>query len=76
MFNFGNFLVLAIGPLVTYDMLNYLLLILPVVYFVACLFIPETPYYSLKDKRVDKARKVLRKLKNYHDEKVGSRGFQ
>lgn len=70
MFNLGNFLVMAVGPFVSFYTLNYMLLALPIMYFIACWFIPETPYYSLKEGKVDQARKVLMKLRNYSDEKV------
>ncbi|KAL0841082.1 hypothetical protein ABMA28_014846 [Loxostege sticticalis] len=69
MFNLGNFLVMAVGPFVSFYTLNYMLLALPIMYFIACWFIPETPYYSLKEGKVDQARKVLMKLRNYSDEK-------
>ncbi|CAG9786279.1 unnamed protein product [Diatraea saccharalis] len=69
MFNFGNFLVMAIGPFVSYDTLNYLLLVLPVLFFIACWFIPETPYYTLKEGKVEKAKKILMTLRNFRDQK-------
>ncbi|XP_028161731.1 facilitated trehalose transporter Tret1-like [Ostrinia furnacalis] len=69
MFNFGNFLVMAVGPFVMYNTLNYMLLALPIAYFFVCWFIPETPYYSLKAGKVDQARKTLKMLRNYTDEK-------
>ncbi|XP_052740298.1 facilitated trehalose transporter Tret1 isoform X1 [Bicyclus anynana] len=64
MFNFGNLLVISIGPFLSYYTLNYCFFILPVVYFVACVFIPESPYYYLKEGRVEHARKSLLKLKD------------
>lgn len=70
MFNLGNFLVMAVGPFVSYTTLNLMMLPLPIIYFIACWFIPETPYYSLKAGKVDQARKTLTKLRNYADDKV------
>ncbi|KAL0841079.1 hypothetical protein ABMA28_014844 [Loxostege sticticalis] len=69
MFNLGNFLVIAVGPFVSFNTLNYMLLALPTVYFISCWFIPETPYHSLKDGKVEQARKNLKRLKNYSSEK-------
>ncbi|KAL0841081.1 hypothetical protein ABMA28_014845 [Loxostege sticticalis] len=69
MFNFGNFIIIAVGPFVTFYTLNYMLLALPTMYFVACWFIPETPYHSLRVGKVDRARKALMQLRKYSDEK-------
>lgn len=70
MLNFGAFLIMAIGPFVSYNTLNYMLLVLPILYFVACWCIPETPYYYLKEGNVNAARKVLQRLRDYKDETV------
>lgn len=70
MFSFGALLVLAIGSFVTYQMLSYFLIALPVCYFLACWRIPETPYYLLKVGKVDAARKVLLSLSGKKNEKV------
>lgn len=70
MFNFGGFLVVAIGSFVSYHTLSYMLIVLPAAYFFACWWISETPYYLLKEGKVDAARKVLMKLNGYKDEKV------
>ncbi|XP_049869096.1 facilitated trehalose transporter Tret1-2 homolog isoform X2 [Pectinophora gossypiella] len=69
-FNFGSLLMMCIGPFLSYETLNMLLLFLPVLYLVVCWWIPESPYHYLKDGRVDAARKVLIKLRGYKDEKV------
>lgn len=70
MFNFGSLLIMSIGPFVSYDTLNYLLLSLPLIFFVACWAIPESPYFYLKEGKVDAARKTLEKLRGNVDEKV------
>lgn len=70
MFNFGSFLVMSIGPFVAYSTLNYMLLALPISYFAACWWIPETPYFYLKEGKVESARKELMLLRGYTDEKV------
>ncbi|KAG6445906.1 hypothetical protein O3G_MSEX004158 [Manduca sexta] len=70
MFNFGSFVVMSVGPFVEYNTLNYMLLVLPIVYFSVCWWIPETPYYRLKEGNVDAARKELLLLRGYKDPKV------
>ncbi|XP_059045369.1 facilitated trehalose transporter Tret1-like isoform X1 [Achroia grisella] len=69
MFNFGNCLVMVIGHYVTYETLNYMLLVLPLCFTSACWFTPETPYYYLKEGKVDDAKKSLSKLRIYKNEK-------
>ncbi|KPJ02693.1 Facilitated trehalose transporter Tret1 [Papilio xuthus] len=64
MFNFGNLLVMCVGPFLSYEVLSYSLLPLPVIYFLACWWIPESPYYYLKEGRVNAARIELAKLRN------------
>ncbi|XP_013143573.1 PREDICTED: facilitated trehalose transporter Tret1-like [Papilio polytes] len=66
-FNFGNLLVMCVGPFLSYSVLNYSLLPLPVIFFLACWWIPESPYYHLKEGRVDAAREELAKLRNSDD---------
>lgn len=61
---------MCIGPFVSYTTINYMLLGLPFGYLVACLWIPESPYYCLKEGRVEEARKVLKKIRGCKDEKV------
>lgn len=70
MFNFGSFLTLAIGPFISYDAINYMLLGLPIGAFIICCLVPETPYYYLKEGKVDAARKSLMKLRDSEDDKV------
>ncbi|KAH9642136.1 hypothetical protein HF086_007446 [Spodoptera exigua] len=52
MFSFGALLMLAIGSFVSYQVLSYFLIALPICYFLACWRIPETPYYLLKEGKV------------------------
>ncbi|XP_060803000.1 facilitated trehalose transporter Tret1-2 homolog isoform X2 [Amyelois transitella] len=70
MFNFGNLLVMVIGHYVSYTTLNYMMLVLPLGYFFACCWIPETPYFYLKEGKVTEAKKVLMMLRNYEDKEV------
>ncbi|KAJ8730222.1 hypothetical protein PYW07_017260 [Mythimna separata] len=70
MFKLGNLLAMSAGPFLSYEALNYILLALPIIYGVACWWIPETPYFLLRNDNVDGARKSLRILREYNDEKV------
>lgn len=54
MLNAGILYVYCVGPLVTYDVLAYFSLLVPCVFVIACLWIPESPYYYVlknNDKR-------------------------
>ncbi|XP_075973055.1 facilitated trehalose transporter Tret1-like [Anticarsia gemmatalis] len=68
LFSFGNFLVMCIGPFISYDTLNWIVLALPICYFIVCCFVPESPYYLLKEAKVDAARQALIKLGGSSDE--------
>lgn len=59
MLNAGILYVYCIGPLVTYDMLTYFSLLVPCVFFVTCLWIPESPYYYVLKKDDKKAHESL-----------------
>ncbi|XP_047529781.1 facilitated trehalose transporter Tret1-like [Vanessa atalanta] len=63
MFNFGSLLMISIGPFLSYDILNYSISVLPLIFFVACLCIPESPYFYLKEGKVEQARRALSRLK-------------
>lgn len=64
MFNFGNLIMISVGPFLSYDVLNWTILTLPFIFFTACLWVPESPYYYLKEGKVENARKSLSQLKN------------
>lgn len=68
--NLGSLTVYSIGPFVSYTALNAIILSIPVSYAILCSWIPESPYYHLKDGRVEAAKKVFLKLKGTTDEKV------
>lgn len=70
-FNLGSLLMMCIGPFVSYETLNYILLVFPFSYLMACWWIPESPYYCLKESKVGAARKSLKMLRGYKNEKVG-----
>ncbi|XP_061713271.1 facilitated trehalose transporter Tret1-like isoform X1 [Cydia pomonella] len=67
--NLGSLLVYCIGPFVTYNMLNALVLAIPLANLLSCLWIPESPYYHVKDGRIAAARIEFMKLKGTNDEK-------
>ncbi|XP_033214580.1 facilitated trehalose transporter Tret1-like isoform X2 [Belonocnema kinseyi] len=55
----------AIGPYVSYAVLGYSCVIIPIIFFVSFVWMPESPYYLLmQDKRPD-AEKSLRRLRRY-----------
>lgn len=66
-FNFGNLLVISIGPFVSYDALNYMMLVPLILYFVLCWWIPESPVYYVKEGRFESAGRALMKLHGYKD---------
>lgn len=70
--NFGGLTVYSVGPFVSYSTLNYILLVIPICYVMLCLWIPESPYYHLKDGRVEAARKEFMRLKGTTDESVSN----
>ncbi|KAJ8728020.1 hypothetical protein PYW08_016405 [Mythimna loreyi] len=70
MTNFGSFLIMSVGPFVSYHTISYTLLVLPICYFVACCFIPESPYYLLKKGKFNAARASLVRLSGNKDAKV------
>ncbi|KOB70217.1 Uncharacterized protein OBRU01_15644 [Operophtera brumata] len=49
--NLGSLIVYSIGPFVSYSALNAMVLSIPLCYVTLCAWIPESPYYHLKDGR-------------------------
>ncbi|CAB3253627.1 unnamed protein product [Arctia plantaginis] len=68
--NLGTLTVYSIGPFVSYTALNAIILSIPISYAILCSWIPESPYYHLKDGRIEAAKKVFLKLKGTTDEKL------
>ncbi|XP_038211791.1 facilitated trehalose transporter Tret1-like [Zerene cesonia] len=68
MINGGSLVMYGVGPFVSYTALNSILLSLSVIYALLCLWIPESPYYHLKDGRIDAAKKVFMIIKGTKDE--------
>lgn len=65
-FNFGALLTMCVGPFLSFSTLNYILLVMPFTYFVVCFWIPESPYYYLKEGKVNEAKKALATLRGYN----------
>jgi hypothetical protein len=70
--NSGSLLIYGIGPFVSYTVLNSMIATIPVVYALCCYWLPESPYYHLKDERFAEAKKEFMYIKGCKDEKVGS----
>ncbi|XP_050560717.1 facilitated trehalose transporter Tret1-like isoform X2 [Spodoptera frugiperda] len=68
--SFGSFIIMSVGPFMSFNAISYIFLVLPICYFVACSFIPETPYFYLKEGKVNAARASLKRLSGDRDEKV------
>lgn len=70
--NLGSLLIYSIGPFVSYTALNSMILSIPICYVILCAWIPESPYYHLKDGRVEAAREEFTRLRETKDQKVTS----
>ncbi|XP_072932127.1 facilitated trehalose transporter Tret1-like [Epargyreus clarus] len=68
MINLGSLTMYGIGPFVSYAAINSIVLSLPILCFAMCLWIPESPYYHLKDGRLAAAKKEFRIIKGCKDE--------
>lgn len=58
----------VIGPLVTYRTLNMVSAVVPVLFILTVVWIPESPYYLLKRKRPVEADKCLRWFRSANDD--------
>ncbi|RVE47159.1 hypothetical protein evm_008236 [Chilo suppressalis] len=67
MFHVGSILMGVIKDVMT-DALKYMP-VLPVLFFIVCWFIPETPYFTLKEGKVETAKTILMKLRKYKDDR-------
>lgn len=65
-FNLGCLLTMCVGPVLSFSTLNYILLVMPFSYFIACFWIPESPYFYLKEGKVNEAKKALAILRGYN----------
>ncbi|CAK1547069.1 unnamed protein product [Leptosia nina] len=62
-FSLGNILILSIGPKVSYEKMNYWLLLVAPLAFVACYPIPESPYYHLRKNNEEAARREFARIR-------------
>lgn len=68
MVTFGELYGHAIGPFVSYGVLAYASIIIPIIFFLTFSWMPESPYYlSMKNERL-KAEKSLAWLRRYKNE--------
>ncbi|KAJ0177091.1 hypothetical protein K1T71_007100 [Dendrolimus kikuchii] len=66
-FNFGNLIVIAIGPFISYEVLNGIMCVPLILYFVLSWRIPESPFYYMKEGKVDSARRAIIALRGHVD---------
>ncbi|XP_076632464.1 facilitated trehalose transporter Tret1 [Colletes latitarsis] len=65
MVTFGELYSHTIGPFATYQHLAYSCVIIPIIFIVTFIWMPESPYYLLIKNRENEARNNLRLLKRY-----------
>ncbi|KAJ8728023.1 hypothetical protein PYW08_016408 [Mythimna loreyi] len=70
MSNLGSLTIYSIGPFVSYTTLNWIIMIIPIFYVLLCLWIPESPYYHLKDGRFEAAKREFMRLQRNRDERA------
>nr|BAI83428.1 sugar transporter 14 [Nilaparvata lugens] len=64
----GSLLMFIVGPLVSYQWLNTIGAIFPIIFFMTFLWIPESPYGCLMRNKVEEARKSLQWLREGADQ--------
>ncbi|KPJ08236.1 Facilitated trehalose transporter Tret1 [Papilio machaon] len=69
MINLGALAMYGIGPFVSYNVLNSFVTTLPIFNMLVCVWIPESPYYHLKDERYAEAKKAFMIIKGCKDQK-------
>lgn len=63
MVTFGELYAHAIGPFVSYQLLGYSCLLIPLIFFISFPWMPESPYYLLMKNRQNEALMSLKRLK-------------
>lgn len=63
-FSLGIFYMITIGAFLSYETVNKLGFLIPIIFLITFAFMPETPYYLLIRGRDDEAMNTLMKLKN------------
>ncbi|XP_025601871.2 facilitated trehalose transporter Tret1 [Athalia rosae] len=65
MVTFGELYARAIGPFVRYEILAYSCGIIPIIFFLTFIWMPESPYFYLMHERREKAKESLAQLRLY-----------
>ncbi|XP_072380126.1 facilitated trehalose transporter Tret1-like [Diabrotica undecimpunctata] len=69
--SFGNFLVYAAGPFMSYKAFNLMIAMFPTIFFVLFILVaPESPYYLVGENNMEKATKALMLLRSKTNEEV------
>lgn len=63
-FSLGIFYMITLGAFLPYETVNKLGFLIPLIFLITFLFMPETPYFLLIQGRDEEAMKTLMKLKN------------
>lgn len=66
-FSLGIFYMITIGAFLPYETVNKLGFLIPAIFLITFVFMPETPYYLLIRGRDEEAMRTLMKLKNTDD---------
>ncbi|XP_014215782.1 facilitated trehalose transporter Tret1-like [Copidosoma floridanum] len=65
MVTFGELYAHAIGPFFSYEVLAYSCIVLPIIFFVTFIWMPESPYYLIIRNRREEVEKSLQWLNRY-----------
>ena len=66
-YELGNLIVITVGAFCSYEVLNLAMLSFPLLFFLTFIFMPETPYFHLKNGNDQEALKSMSKLRGNKD---------
>lgn len=66
----GFVYVYSIGPFVSLLWLNILCSLIPLLFFLTFLFMPETPYYQVSKGKIKEAKKSLMRLRGKSEDQI------
>ena len=66
-YNIGSLIVVTAGAFLSYHTMNFILLSIPLIFFISFVFMPESPYFYLKCDQEEEAIKSLSKLRGTND---------
>ncbi|XP_043481621.1 facilitated trehalose transporter Tret1-like isoform X1 [Leptopilina heterotoma] len=66
-YNVGSLIVVTIGAFFSYNKMNLISISLPLLFILIFPFLPESPYFRLKQNRKEEATKILSKLRGLKD---------